>query len=156
MQKKRLDVWVPAALREYVEQEAAREGKPMNALTSELLTHAIAYRRGEVIEEQSLPIIREIIQTELRKVAAQLRTDLREDMQLEITQEVKTLGRRSDDRLTALLVRAIRDAQISRRLMYVLLAKTVNPAFAEEAFQHAREMTGKDLASRPGKEGDAT
>ena len=151
MEKKRLDVWIPAGLRDYVEQEAGREDRPMNALAGELLAHAIAHRRGEVIEQQSLPIIREIIQTELRKATAQLRTDLREDLQLEIVAEIKSLGRRSDDRLAALLVRAIRDAQISRRLVFTLLARTFGTQFATEAYDNAREKTGQDLAARPGQ-----
>jgi len=152
MEKKRLDVWIPSGLRDYVEQEAGRQDKPMNALTGELLANAIAHRRGEVIEQQSLPVIREIIQTELHKSVAQLRTDLREDLQLEIVSEIKALGRRSDNRLAALLVRAIRDAQISRRLIFALLAKTFGTQFAIEAYDNAREKTGQDLAARPGKE----
>jgi hypothetical protein len=152
MEKKRLDVWIQAGIRDYVAQEALREGRPMNALTNDLLAHAIACRRGEMIEQQSLPIIREIIQTELRKTGAQLRSELREDAQLEIVAEIKSLGRRSDDRLAALLVRAIRDAQISRRLVYVLLAKTFGAPFATEAYDNAREKTGQDLAARPSKE----
>ncbi len=153
MEKKRLDVWIHAGLRDYVAQEAMREGRPMNALADDLLAHAIAHRQGEVIEQQSLPIIREIIQTELRKATAQLRTDLREDLQVELVAEIKAIGRRSDDRLAALLVRAIRDAQISRRLVFVLLAKTFGTQFATEAYDNAREKTGQDLAARSSKEG---
>lgn len=60
--KKRLDVAISTDLRDFIAEEAERTGKPMNTVTDELLSHAVAYRRGEVIEQQSLPIIREIVQ----------------------------------------------------------------------------------------------
>src|SRR5260370_17299518 len=121
MEKKRLDVWIHAGLRDYVAQEAMREGRPMNALADDLLAHAIAHRQGEVIEQKSLPIIREIIQTELRKATAQLRTNIREDLQLELVAEIKAIGRRSDDKPTPLPLPTTHTPHISPPLFLILL-----------------------------------
>ena len=119
----------------------------------ELLTQAIAIKRGEVIEQQSLPVIREIVQTELRKALAQQRQDVREDMQLEFTNEFKAVTKASDNRLAALIVRTLRDSSIVRRLSYTMLSRSFGPDFAAKAYMDAKEKAGKELASRNGKEG---
>jgi hypothetical protein len=139
---------IDEALYEYIREESKRTGIPMNLISNDLLAHAIATRRGEVIEQQSLPVIREIVQTELKKALAQQRMDLREDIGLEMTNEIKAIHRASDNRLAALLVRAIRDAGIGRRLAYTLLARSFGPDFAAKAYTDAREKTGKELANK--------
>jgi gamma-glutamylcysteine synthetase len=108
----------------------------------------IAIHHGEIVEQQSLPVISELIETKLRKATAQLRADLREDMQLEIIEQIKTITRNSDNRLAGLIVRAVRDSGIIRRLLYALVAKTHGAAFATEAYESAREKAGQELASR--------
>jgi len=120
----------------------------MNSITDELLALGIAVKRGEVIEQQSLPVIREIIQTELRKALAQQRTDQREDMALEFTNEIKPLTRASDNRLAALIVRALRDSNIARRLAYANLARAFGSDFANKAYEDAKDKAGKELANR--------
>ena len=129
-------------------QEMARQPGEISAAAEELLQAGLSLKKGEMVEQQSLPVIRDIVQNELRKTVAQLRNDLREDMRLDLLAEIKTLGRRSDDRLAALIVKAIRDAGIGRRMIYALLAKTAGPNFTQEVFQDAVEKVGKDLASR--------
>jgi hypothetical protein len=153
--KKRLDVAISTDLRDFIAEEAERTGKPMNIVTDELLSHAVAYRRGEVIEQQSLPIIREIVQSELRRSMAQLLIDVREMLFGELLTALKEVSRTSDNRLVALLVRLMRDAGITRRMIYALTSKLVNPTFAAQAFEDAREKTGKDIANRQQKEGGA-
>jgi hypothetical protein len=153
MMKKRLDVQIRAENYDYIKEESNRRETPMNVITDELLTHAIALRRGETIEQQSLPVIREIIQTELRKGLAQQRQDIREDMQLEFTTEFKSVTRASDNRLAALIVRTLRDTSIIRRLTYAFISRSFGPDFAAKAYMDAKEKAGKELASRNGKEG---
>jgi uncharacterized protein with von Willebrand factor type A (vWA) domain len=102
-----------------------------------------------------LPVIHNIVQTELRKANAQLRTDLREDRQLEFTNEIKTLLRAHTDRLAALIVRTFRHANITQRLTYTLLARSHSIEFARHAFEDASEKAGRDLASRSAKEGES-
>ena len=147
--KKRLDVQIHTENYDYIKEEANRREIPMNTVTDELLTRAIALRRGQTIEEQSLPIIREIVQTELRKASAQQRQDLRADMQLEFS----SVSRASDNRLAALIIRTLRDTSIVRRLTYSLLSRSFGPDFAAKAYNDAKEKAGKELASRNGKEG---
>ncbi len=149
--RKRLDVQIDADRFDYIKGESDKSGTPMNAITDELLALGIAMKRGEVIEQQSLPVIREIVQTELRKQLAQQRMDVREDMSLEFTNEIKTIQRVSDNRLAALIVRTLRDANIARRLMFALLAKTHGPDFANKAYLDASEKAGRDIASRSTK-----
>jgi len=120
----------------------------MNVIADELLALGIATKRGEVIEQQSLPVIRDIVQTELRKTLAQQRSDLREDMGLEFTNKLKALQRASDNRLAALMVRALRDSNIARRLIYAMLARTHGPDFALRAYEDAKEKAGKEIARR--------
>lgn len=146
--RKRLDVQVEAERYDYIKEASERMGIPMNVIADELLALGIATKRGEVIEQQSLPVIREIVQTELRKSLAQQRSDLREDMGLEFTNELKALQRASDNRLAALMVRALRDSNIARRLIYAMLARTHGPDFALRAYEDAKEKAGKDIARR--------
>ena len=153
MMKKRLDVQIQVENYDYIKDESNKSGMTMNAIADELLTRAIAFRRGEIIEEQSLPVIREIIQTELRKGLSQQRQDLREDMQLEFTTEFKATIRASDNRLAALIVRTLRDSSIVRRLTYAFISRSFGSDFAAKAYLDAKEKAGKELSSRNGKEG---
>ena len=153
MIKKRLDVQIQAENYDYIKEESNKSGMTMNAIADELLTRAIAFRRGEIIEEQSLPVIREIVQTELRKGLAQQRQDMREDMQLEFTTEFKAITRASDNRLAALIVRTLRDSSIVRRLTYAFISRSFGADFAAKAYLDAKEKAGKELSSRNGKEG---
>lgn len=120
----------------------------MNLIADELLSIGIAVKRGEVIEQQSLPIIREIISVELRKTQAQLREAVREDMSLEFTNEFKALQRASDNRLAALIVRTVRDSAIARRMLYAVLARGYGADVAAKTFEDAREKAGKELSRK--------
>src|SRR5712692_9768093 len=104
-ERKRLDVMVRAEVRDALDQQAQQQGRTLTAVAEEYLVAGLARYRGEMIEQQSLPVIREILQTELRKTAAEMRLGVREDIEAEVVPEVKAMGRRSDDRLAALLVK---------------------------------------------------
>jgi len=143
-----LNVWISIEAKEYLDERFKQEGRHLNEQIEDYIRQDRAVHHGEIVEQQSLPVISEIIETKLRKATAQLRTDLREDMQLEMIEQIKTITRNSDNRLASLIVRAVRDAGIIRRLLYALVAKTHGAAFATEAYESAREKAGQELASR--------
>lgn len=145
---KQLNVWIDSDLKDALSERAEREGKKLKELVEHILRQDVARERGEIIEQQSLPVISDIIDSRLRKATAQLRADLLEDMHLEILEAIKTMIRNSDNRLASLIVRAVRDAGIIRRLLYALVAKTHGADFATEAYESAREKAGQELASR--------
>jgi hypothetical protein len=146
--RKRLDVHIDEERYEYIKGVSDRSGTPMNVIADELLAIGIAVKRGEVIEQQSLPVIREIVDTSLRKHLARQRETIREDMQLEFTNEIKAISRASDNRLAALIVKTLRDANIARRLMYTILAKAYGSQFAMTAYEDASQKAGRDIAHR--------
>jgi hypothetical protein len=146
--RKRLDVQIDEKRYEYIKEASDKSGIPMNVITDELLSLGIAVKSGEVIEQQSLPVIREIVSAELRKGFAAQRDMIREDMQLELTNEIKAMTRSSDNRLASLIVKTLRDANIARRLMYTLLAKAHGPQFAMTAYEDASQKAGRDIANR--------
>lgn len=146
MQKKRLDVWIASDLRDYISEEAEATGKPMNMVTNELLIHAIAARRGEILESQALPLIRQIVQNEVNRALVQ--------WQASLLAEIKAQDRRSTDRLAALMVQAARSAGIARRLAFTLLAKAYSQSYAQQVYDDARERVGQELAARRGREDD--
>ena len=149
--RKRLDAQISAERYDYIKDESDRTGTPMNVIADELLSIGIAVKRGEVIEQQSLPVIREIVQSELRKQFAQQRETIREDMQLELTNEIKALLRALGDRLAALSVRTFRHANITQRIAYTILSKTTSPDYAAKVLETASTRAGQDLANRPPK-----
>src|SRR5690349_18384603 len=63
----RLDAWIPEELKAYLADRAKRENRGMNQVLADLLRQEQAREQGAVIEQQSLPVLREIVQTELRK-----------------------------------------------------------------------------------------
>ncbi len=150
--RKRLDVYVKADFRDYVGDESERTGRPMNAITDDLLETAIALRRGEIVEQQSLPVISEIVYTALRRHKAELRNELREDMRAEIVDAIKDAINKSTNRTVALVIRTVRDASTIRRLVYTLIAKAYSPDFAKRAYEDAREKAGQELSPRSSRE----
>lgn len=147
-ESKQLNVWIDGDLKDALTERAEREGKKLKELVEHILRQDIARERGEIIEQQSLPVISEILESKLRKATAQLRNDLREDMQFEMIEQIKTITRNSDNRLAGLIVRTVRDAGIIRRMLYALVAKTHGTDFASEAYESAREKAGQELSSR--------
>jgi hypothetical protein len=132
--RKRLDMTIRADLRDFIEGESMRTGRPMNAIVDELLEFSVAHRRGEIIEQQSLPVIRDIVESALRRTKAELRAELREDLRLEVVDVLREVIRKATDRVVALVLRAVRDAAIIRRLVYTIIAKAYTPEFAQQAY----------------------
>jgi hypothetical protein len=145
MEDKRIDAWIPGDCKDYLMERAKQEDRSMNQLLAELIQQERAREQGAVIEQQSLPVIREIVQSELRKQLAQQRLDLREDMHLEFVNEIKTLLRASDNRIAAFLVKIFRHANIGQRLIYTVLARAHGSDYAAKVYEDASQKAGRDL-----------
>lgn len=150
--RKRLDVQVRAEYRDYIYAESDRTGRNLNAIADELLGIALAFKNGEIVEQQSLPVIREIVQTELRRTKAELRIEIREDMNLQIVHPLNEAIGKGINRVASLVSRALRDTGTIRRLVYTVLARAYGPEFAEDTFMDAREKASRELAPKPKQE----
>jgi hypothetical protein len=148
MQKDRLNLYLSPALCSTIREMAGNEDERISKVAEELLALGLSVKRGEMLERDSLPMIRNIVQTELHKAHAQLRLHLREDMQLELTNELKPLFRASDNRLAALLVKVFRHANIAQRLVYTVLAKMSSPDYARQIYDDAAAKAARDLRKR--------
>src|SRR6266568_5073617 len=143
-----LNVWISVEAKQYMDERFKQEGRHLNEQIEDYIRQDMAIHNGEIVEQQSLPVISEIMNTTLRKYTAQLRADLRDDMRLDILEPMKTVSRNSGDRLASLIVRTVRDAGIIRRLLYALVAKTFGLEFAQEAYENAKARSGQELAAR--------
>ncbi len=147
-----LNVWIPKELRDYVEDRKKRDNKPgMNIVIADLLRQERAREQGEVVEQQSLPILQEIIRKEVRQALAEHRRNVRDDREQEMEGQ-NTYLRKGFDRIAALTVNAIRNAGIGRRLSYSLLAKAYGSTFALSAYEDAKEKAQQELLPRKGED----
>jgi hypothetical protein len=147
-----LNVWIPKDLKDYLADRARRENKQgMNVVVAELIRQERAREQGEVVEQQSLPALQEMMQKEIRKALAEHRREVREDRKLELDEQRDFL-RRGFDRMAALIIHAIRNAGIGRRLSYTLLAKAYGSTFATSAFEDAKEKAQRELAPKTSQE----
>jgi hypothetical protein len=150
--RKKLDVFISEDIREYISETAHKEGKYLYNVTEDFLRETIARRQGTVMEQQSLPVIREIVQQELLQAMTQQRLAWKEDMQHLIVEQVKTTARKGDDRIVSFLVRLLRDSGIIRRLVYALLLHFIGEKNALDVYHTAQERAGRDLARSPATE----
>ncbi len=107
----------------------------------------MARRNGQLAEQSSLVVFREIIASELQKSSAQLRRDLREDREYEAESQFEWF-KKQFDRLAGLTVMAVRNGGIARRLTYSMLSKTHGANFAKAAYEDAREKARQELLPR--------
>jgi hypothetical protein len=148
MPEVQLNVWIDQQYKDQLERWKRDDNKPgMNVIIEELIEAEIARRSGKVVEQQSLPVIQEIVRSEVREATAQLRRELRLDRELEQT-ELRDYLRKSFDRLAGLSVQAIRNSGIAFRLAYSLVAERVGRAGADNLLQSAREGVERQLFSR--------
>ena len=151
-QKKQFLFWMEPATRETLNTLAV--GKPLNAFMEELIQREAARVAGKTIEQSALPAISTMMDEKFQAAITQLRNGLSEEMQQEmqaakhdLLKEMKAKEQRSDDRLAALIVRAIREGGISRRMLFTVLSKE-DPELALAAYEDAKAKVGKELAAR--------
>jgi hypothetical protein len=150
MLRKRLDANIPADLHAALNDQAQEQNRTVTNVAIGYLRAGIARDKGEVIEQQSLPVLREIVQSELAKAIAQIQAGLREEFgrQLqEVQSELKRLNAQNTSRLAALQIKSLREAGVSRRLVTMLAETSVSATFSQEALERARAETGRDLAT---------
>jgi hypothetical protein len=138
MVKKQIGLRVAPHLKDGLQDQAARSGKAETALLEEYIAAGLARDNGELIEQNSLPAVRQAVREEVAKAIEELREQLSADLQKS--------ARRSDDRLAALIVKAARSAGIAQRMLYSYIGKAVNTEFATKMYEAAKEATGKDIA----------
>src|SRR5713226_9306200 len=84
-----LNVWISIEAKGYLDERFKQEGSHLNEQIEDYIRQDMAVHHGEIVEQQSLPVIREMVDITLRKYTAQLRADLREDLRLDILEPMK-------------------------------------------------------------------
>ena len=141
MTEKRLNLCIDGDVRDALQDIAKRKGKTLKATAEEYLRLGIARDQGKLVEEESLPAIREAVAAEVNRAVARLYKDLVDSL----AGEIKLHERKGDDRLAAMIAKSIRNAGIGRRLTYTLIAKQISTDFAMKAFEDAKQKSGRDL-----------
>ena len=143
-----LNVWIKKPYRDQLEQWKQDENKPgMNSIVQELIEAEIARRSGKVVEQQSLPVIQEIVRSEVREATAQLRRELRLDRQHE-AQEARDFLLKQVNRMVGLLVMAIRHSSMGFHFLFEHLAQAYGRPFALKTYDEARDKTEQELFPR--------
>ena len=137
--KKRLDIRIAEELRDGIDLAASREGHTITTIVEQYIEKGLARDNGELIEESSLPVIRAAVREEVGKAMQELYQQLSADLQKSM--------KRSDDRLSSLIVKATRGSGIAWRIIYSLAGKLVSQDFATKVLNDAREKAGKDIAT---------
>lgn len=148
MKEKQLNVWIDSELKDALVDRAKREHTSMKRLVEGILGQDIARMSGNVIEQQAMPIVRDLVQSELRRSMVQLRSDLRDDMETEIVEPIQTMMHDSHKRLASLAGRAVRHGGLIQRMLIALASKLVSPEYAQEIYEDAKdtkEKAGQEL-----------
>ena len=140
--KQQLGLRVEESLKAGLQEQARRSGRAETAILEEYILAGLARDTGELIEQNSLPAIRQAI----REVAAEEVNKAIAQLYQQLSVDLTKAAQRSDNRLAALIVKAARWAGIGQRLTYALYAKQYGPQSAASAFEDASEKAGKDLA----------
>ena len=144
MSDKQLNVWIPEELRSYIARRAEQEKRGMNAVITDLIREDMARREGEMVQGNALTVVREMFVEELRIAHTQLRRDLRADREYE-TESLMEWLKKQVDRLAGLLVMAVRNGGMTRRLTYTHLSKAYGATFAQKTYEHARQKVNEEL-----------
>jgi len=142
--EKQLNIWLPVELHVYVSRRAKQEKRGRNQIIADLIRQDMAQRDGQLVEHNSLIVMREMMAAELRQAHAQLRRDLREDREHE-AESHREWVRKLVDRLAGLIIMAIRNSGIGRRLSFTLLSKAHGTDFAKAAYDDARAKANREL-----------
>lgn len=137
MPKERFDIRISADLRRRLDDQAAHHGG-ITALAERYFEEGLARESGELVEQSSLPAIREAVRSEFNACMDQLYERLSRDLQQS--------ARKSDERLAALIIKAARSAGITQRMLFSLTSKLVSNDFALKVWDAASEQTSKALA----------
>lgn len=148
MAKQQLNVSIDEGLKHALDQKSEREGRTLTAIVEAWIQQDTARQQGELLERQSLPLVRETIREEVRRSNAELYTKIHDAMILEIRDTLKENIAQSTTRLARLITRTVRDSGIIRRLVYAFLSKTHGKVFATKAYERAEQQTMQELSER--------
>jgi|SRR5579859_7066433 len=135
--KKQLGLRIEARLKDGLDERAERTNTPATSILEGYIEAGLARDNGELIEQSSLPAIRAAVREEVNRAMAELYQQLSADLQKS--------ARRSDDRLSALIVKAARSAGIAQRMTLSIADKVMGRDPALKAYNDAREKAGKDI-----------
>jgi len=145
---RQLNVWIRKETKTALEQQARLEQRSMAAIVEELIQRYTSHQQADLVEQQGLPLIREIVYTEIRKALAQHRLDLNGDMQIVILEAIKLCVHQGVEQLIHLIGRAVRLSIINRRLTYTLISH----AYGEEvAMREDAAAAGKISKATPSR-----
>jgi predicted DNA-binding protein len=148
MAKQQFNVSIDENLKHALDQKSKREGRTLTAIVEEWIQQDATRTQGEVLERQSLPLVRETIREEVRKANAELYIKLYDAMLREIRDALKENMALGNTRLAKLITRTVRDSGIIRRLVYAFLSKTHGKVFAAKVYERAEQQTLKELSER--------
>ena len=153
---KQLNIWLPEDLKMYLDTRAKQEKKHRKTIIIELLEQDRARQQGELVEQESLPLFREALQTELRKFLAQQRSNQQDDLDDQYQKIVAELEELVPPniltKIAKLVTRTVRDSSINRHLLYALVSKMHGPEFADKAYDDAEKQTNEDMLRPKPKE----
>lgn len=137
MSKQRLEIRIDEDTRAGLEIEARHTGKSLSVIAEQYIVDGLARAQGKVIEVESLPEVRAAVREETGKVMAQLYEKLSADLAAQ--------NRRGDERLAALIVKAVRFSGLCQRMLYMFIRQQTSERDANRIYEVAKEQTGKDL-----------
>ena len=123
--EKQLNVWIDGDLKDALSERAHNEKTSIKAITEGILRQEIALRNGERIEQRALPIVREIVATEVQKAVTELLYEMRQELHSEQLKEIDGHLRRRINHIAKLAMCAAREASMSRRLQHAHLSLAV-------------------------------
>ncbi len=139
--KKQLGLRIEARLKDALDDRAQRLGVPVTSLLEKYISDGLARDNGELIEESSLPVIRQAVKEEVARSFSQLYQQLAVD--------VEKATKRGDDRLAKLLVRVGRSSHTMLWMFRKYLEHPNDrrdPNFPERIYKEAAELAGKYMA----------
>ena len=149
--EKQLNVWINEELKEALTEQAQKEKKTLKELIEETLQRETTRYHGERIEQQALPLIRDIIQnvvhTEVYRIVAQLEAEIHDYLDVAFTSQREYLQCHTKSQ-ASLLVRTVRDGEINRGMLYTQLAKAYGSAFAQETHEKAVQKASQEITAR--------
>ena len=97
--KKQIGLRIEAHLKDGLDDQARRSGKPATSILEEYITKGLARDSGELVEQNSLPVVREAVREAVREEVGKQMHMLSQHLSADLQKSAK----RSDDRLTALI-----------------------------------------------------
>jgi hypothetical protein len=135
--KKRLDIRLESELRDGLDQRVQQSGDLLTTLVERYIAEGLARDAGQLIEVQSLPEIRAIVQQETTRAIEQLYEQL--------STNLVRAAKRDTERLAKLSANGWRDSGIAWRLLYALASHTVGNTKVREWYEDAKAKAGKAI-----------